>query len=222
MLLVQMGLVAIGLMKPEHMSKNPQHADIMPPMQGTPMELRPGRLLRFAASTRQYRLNKSGSSEAHAQTQSAPSGGFAAPPPPKRQRADSESTAAGPSGSDSKSGGLSSLANYSDGPTSPGAAPHPQPSAPPGDSSAEGRFAKAVKYSTTVQQRDGDDGGEMNASAPSAAGASGSAKKGGPARAGGCVEPSRRPSWLLTQQPKAKSGGLYGTLPPPTSNGTAV
>ncbi|KAK9825585.1 hypothetical protein WJX74_007760 [Apatococcus lobatus] len=210
--------------------------DNQPLEKGTPVELRSGRILRFAASTRQYRLGKSGSLATPSGTlaQSAPaSDGFAAPPPPKRQRSDP--TAAGPSGASSQDGSLGSLAGYSGGPNSPGgAAPGPgshpqQPSSQRGTSAsdpAEGRFAQAVKYGyMTEDQGGGNDaeGADGHAKTPTAGPAkSGVLKSSHQSRAKAGAEQQRRPSWLLTQQPKAKSTSLYGTLPPPTSSSTLV
>ncbi len=197
--------------------------------QGTPVELRGGRILRFAASTRQYRLSKQGagaggqSGMPRAAAQSASSSAFSAPPPPKRQKSDPTSAASGSSQAD----GLSSLAGYSEGPNSPdadGAAPASDPQqraslgSVPKDGSAEGRFARAVKY--TVQQPDADDSGGGGGSEH--ADANGKAARGDPPSRRSSEEQSRRKSWLLTQQPKARTGGLYGTLPPPTSSGTPV
>ena len=188
------------------------------------MELRAGRMLRFAASTRQYRLSKQGSaagaqpSAARAPAQPAASGGFAAPPPPKRQKSDPASEAA----STSTQGGLSSLAGYSEDATSPDAGKagpallRASQGSNPGDDPAEGRFARAVKY-TTLQDQNGDDGGSRGGEA----GPAGKPAKTTPLSRKGSEE-QRRPSWLLTQQPKARSGGLYGTLPPPSSSGTPV
>lgn len=199
-------------------------------MQGNPVELRSGRILRFAASTRQYRLGKPGSAAipTGAAAQSAPSsGGFAVPPPPKRQRSDPEA------GSSSQDGSLGSLAGYSEGPNSPeGAAPGPgserlqgasEPRASAGDP-AGGRFARAVKYGYMNEDQGGGEDGEGadgDIKMPSGGSArSAVLKSSHQSRAKASAEQQRRPSWLLTQQPKPKSGGLYGTLPPPASSGT--
>lgn len=203
-------------------------------MQGNAIELRSGSILRFAASTRQYRLGKPGSAAtpSGASAQSAPSSsGFAVPPPPKRQRSDPTATA----GSTSQDGSLGSLAGYSEGANSPEvAAPGPGSEQSQGASQsgvsasdpAGGRFARAVKYREMHEdQAGGDDGERADGESKTPSGGSersGVLKSSHQSRAKASAEQQRRPSWLLTQQPKPKSGGLYGTLPPPTSSGTPV